>query len=119
MAAIKTEIYKLIECGFLRGEQHPDWVANIVPILKKNRKIRVFTNFRDLNTICPKDEFLLHITNVTIDNTCGFERISFMDGFSEHNQIKICPDDKKYMSLRTPLGYTITRWCHLDLRTPM
>jgi len=31
MEAIEAEIHKLIECG------HPDW-ANIVPILKKNRK---------------------------------------------------------------------------------
>jgi len=85
MAAIETEIHKLIERGFIREEQHPDWVANIVPILKKNRKIRVCTNFRDLNTACPKDEFLLHITDIMIDNTFGFERMSFMGDFSEHD----------------------------------
>jgi len=39
MKAIETEVQKLKECGFIREEQHPDWVANIVPILKKNEKI--------------------------------------------------------------------------------
>jgi len=39
MEAIEVEVYKLIECGFIREEQHPNWVANIVPFLKKNRKI--------------------------------------------------------------------------------
>ena len=58
----------------------------------------------DLNTACPKDEFLLPITNVMIDNTCDFERISFMDGFSRYNQIKIYPDDEKHMSFCTPFG---------------
>jgi len=45
-----------------------------------------------------------------IDNTCGFKRISFMDGFSGYNQIKIYLDDEKHTSFWTPLGvfcYTI------------
>ena len=41
MEAIEAEVRKLIPCGFIREEQHPDWVANIIPILKKNEKIRV------------------------------------------------------------------------------
>ena len=38
MEAIEAEVHKLIACGFIREEQHPDWVANIVPVLKKNEK---------------------------------------------------------------------------------
>ena len=75
-------VKKLINSDFIREEQHPDWVANIVPVTKKNRKIRICIDFRDLNEACPKDEFPLPITDVMIDNMCGFARISFMDGFS-------------------------------------
>ena len=75
MEAIETEVYKLIECGFILEEQHPNWVANIVPMMKKNEKIRVCIDFHDLNIACPKDEFLFPITDVMIDNTCSFERI--------------------------------------------
>ena len=85
MEAIEAEVHKLIECGFKREEQHPDQVANIVPILKKNEKIRICIDYRDLNAACPKDEFALLITDIMIDNTCGFERMSFMDGFSGYN----------------------------------
>lgn len=46
-------------------------------------------DFRYLNDGCPKDEFPLLHTNVMITNTCSFERISFMDGFTGYNQIKI------------------------------
>jgi len=42
--------------------------------------------------------------NVMIDNTCEFERMSFKDGFSGYNQIKMYPEDKKHKSFRTPLG---------------
>jgi len=39
MEAIQLEVKKLIDSGFIREEQHPDWVANIVPVTKKNGKI--------------------------------------------------------------------------------
>jgi len=110
MKAIQSEVTKLINSGFIREEQHPDWVANIVPVTKKNEKIRFCIDFCNLNKACPKDEFPLSVTDVMIDNTCGFERISFMDGFPRYNQIKMNPDDEKHTSFRTPLGvycYTV------------
>ena len=109
MDAIEAKVHKLIACDFIR-EEHPDWVANIVPILKKNGKIRICIDYRDLNTACLKDEFTLPITDVMIDNTCGFERMSFMDGFSGYNQIKMYQEDEKHTSFWTPLGiycYTV------------
>ena len=80
MEAIQSEVKKLIDSGFIREEQHPDWVANIVPVAKKNENIRICIDFRDLNEACPKDEFPLPITDVMIDNTCRFEKCpSWMD----------------------------------------
>ena len=48
--------------------------------------------------------------DVMIDNMCGFERLSFMDGFLGYNQIKMYPDNEKHTSYMTPLGvycYTV------------
>ena len=45
-----------------------------------------------------------------IDNTDGFERVSFMGDFSGYNQIKIYPEDEKHTSFRMTLGvycYTV------------
>ena len=89
MEAIQSEVKKLMDSSFIREEQHPDWVANIVPVIKKNGKIWVCIDFCDLNEACLKDEFPLPIMDVMIDNTCGFERMSFIDGFSGYNQIKM------------------------------
>jgi len=61
-----------------RKEQHLEWVANTVPILKKNEKIRVCIDFCDLNAACLKDGFSLSITDVMIDSTCGVKRMSLM-----------------------------------------
>ena len=82
MKAIELEVKKLINSGFIGEEQHSDWVANIVPLLKKNEKIRICIDYRDLNVSCLKDKFSLPITDVMIDNMCGFKNMSFMDGFS-------------------------------------
>ena len=91
MEAIEAEVHKLIACGFIWEEQHPDLVANIVPVLKKNEKIRVCNDYRDLNAACLKDEFLLPFTDVMINNINGFERMSFIDGFSGYNQNQNTP----------------------------
>jgi len=75
-----------------------------VPIPKKDGKIRICIDCRDLNAAYPKDESSLPITDVIIDNTCSFERISFMDDFSWYNQIKKYPEDEKHISFTTSLG---------------
>ena len=96
-----------------REEQHPDWVANIVPVLKKNGKIRICIDYRDLNTACPKDEFLLPITDVMIDKTCDFKRMSFMDGFSGYTQIKMYPEMKRIHHSEHHWVCFAIRLCHM------
>ena len=108
MEAISSEVKKLIDSGFIREEQYPDCVANIVPVTQKNGKIWICIDCRDLNEACLKDEFPLPITDVMIDNTCGFERMSFMGGFSGYNQIKMYPDDENILLSGHHFGYTAT-----------
>ena len=60
---------------------------------KKDGKVRMFVEFRDLNKACPKDDFPLPYIDVLVDNTAGSALMSFMDGFSGYNQIKMAPKD--------------------------
>lgn len=67
-------------------------------------------DFRDLNLACPKDDFPLPIDELLVDNTTGYEALSFVDGFSGYNQIKMSPEDEDLTVFRTPLGiycYTV------------
>src|SRR3954471_11057864 len=104
MDVTEQEVRKLIDSRFIREEQHPDWVSNIVPVTKKNGSIRVCIDFRNLNDACPKDEFLLPVTDIMVDNTAGYEGMSFMDRFSGYNQIKMHPDDERHTAFRIPMG---------------
>src|SRR5436189_5260389 len=103
MDAIEQEVRKLIDSGFIREEQHPDWVSNIISVTKKNGSVRICIDFRNFNDACPKDEFPLPVTDIMVDNTAGNERKSSMAGFSGYNQIKIYPDNERDTAFRTPL----------------
>ena len=61
--------------------------------MKKNRKLRVCVNFRDLNAATPKDKYVMPIADKLVDSTANNELLSFMDGFSGYNQILIVVDD--------------------------
>ena len=66
---------------------YPEWLANVVPIPKKDGKVRMCVDFRDLNKANPKDDFPLPHIDVLVDNTLGHALLLFMDGFSRYNQI--------------------------------
>ena len=40
------------------GGQFPKWLANVVPEPKKDGKVKMCVDFRDLNKASPKDDFL-------------------------------------------------------------
>ena len=64
---------------------YPEWLANVVPVLKKDGKVRMCVDFRDLNKASSKDDFPLPHINILVDNTAKHALLSFMDGFSGYN----------------------------------
>ncbi|PKI78913.1 hypothetical protein CRG98_000686, partial [Punica granatum] len=79
---IKEEIIKQINAGFLEVCNYSEWVANFVPVEKKDRRVRVCVDYRDLSKASPKDNFPLPHIDVLVDNTACHTLFSFMDGFS-------------------------------------
>ena len=84
---VKEEIQKQLSVGFLLVVEYPEWLANVVPVPKKDCKVRVCVDFRDLNKANPKDDFPLPHIDMLVDNTAGHPMLSFMDGFCGYNQI--------------------------------
>ena len=100
---IKEEVKKQYNVG-LRVINYLEWLANMVLVPKKDGKVRMCVNFRDLNKASPKDDFPLPLIDVLVDNTTGHALLSFMDGFSGYNQIKMAPKDMKKTSFITLWG---------------
>ena len=70
-AAIKAEVEKLLRAGFIYHVPLTDWVSNIVPVMKKQRTIRVCVNYRDVNISCPKDNYPTPFIDHIIDDCAG------------------------------------------------
>ena len=78
-----------MKVGFIKPLHQVDWIANVVPVPKKDEKVRMCVDFRDLNKACPKDDFPFPHIDVLVDNAL----MSFMDGFLGYNQIKMALKD--------------------------
>ena len=66
---IKEEVEKKLSAGFLTAIAYSYWVANIVPMPKKDGKVHMYDDYRDLNWASLKDNFFLPHINTLIDNT--------------------------------------------------
>ena len=106
---IKKEVEKQLKAKFIEVVEDTQCFANIVPVLKKDGRVRICIDYRDLNKACPKDDFPLPHINTLVDRAALSAMYSFMDDFSGYNQIMMAVIDK----LKTSF---ITEWevyCYL------
>ncbi|XP_015953779.1 uncharacterized protein LOC107478145 [Arachis duranensis] len=100
----------LIKAKFIRTARYVEWVSNIVPVMKKNRKLRVCIDFQDLNNATLRDEYFMPIVDMLIDSAAGNEMLSFMDSYSGYNQIFIAEDDVAKTAFRCPGALGMYEW---------
>jgi hypothetical protein len=55
--AVEAEVQRLQDAKVIREVKYPVWLANTVPVKKKNGKWRMCVDFTDLNKACKKDGF--------------------------------------------------------------
>ena len=101
---IKEEVKKQLDAGFLEVAKYPQWVANIVLVLKKNGKVWMCLDYRDLNRASLKDNFPLPHIDTLVDNTAKHSLFSFMDGFLGYNPIKMASEDMEKTTFLTMWG---------------
>ncbi|KAK4411922.1 Retrovirus-related Pol polyprotein from transposon opus [Sesamum angolense] len=102
--AIKEEVDKMLEAGYIRPVQYPEWLANVVLVPKPKGKWRLCIDFTDLNKACPKDPFPLPRIDILVDSTSGCEMLSFLDVYQGYNQIPLAPEDQEKASFVTDQG---------------
>jgi hypothetical protein len=61
-------------------------------------------DFRDLDKVCPKDNFPTPFIDHILNECVRSEFFSFMDGFSRYNKIQIKPEDQQKKEFVCPLG---------------
>ena len=101
---IKKELNKLLASKIVFPIRHTQWVANLVPVRKKNEDIRLCVDFRNLNKSSEKDNYPVPPMEQILQKVSGSEILSLLDGFSGYNQILVSPDDQLKTAFRTPWG---------------
>ena len=54
---IKEEVTKQLKVRFIKPVHQAEQIANVALVPKKDEKVRMCVDFRDLNKECPKDDF--------------------------------------------------------------
>jgi hypothetical protein len=116
--AIRAELARLVAAGFIREVLHPEWLANPVLVLKKNKvDWRMCVDYTDLNKHCPKDPFRLPRIDQVVDSTAGCSVLSFLDCYSGYHQISFRRKTRKKQRSSLRLVLSITPPCRLASKT--
>jgi len=107
---IKAEITKLIKAKFIWQCRYAKWISNVVPIYKKNGKLRVCIDFRNLNKATPMDGYPMPVADMLVDAAAGHRIISFMDGNAGYNQIFMAEEDIPKTAFRCPGHVGLFEW---------
>ena len=72
--------------------EYHGWLANVIHVPKKDNKVKVYVDFRDLNKASPKDAFPLPHIDMLVDSTTSHLMLSFMDRFFGYSHIMMAPE---------------------------
>ena len=104
MPIMEKEVKKLLDAKIIVPLRYSDWVANLVPVRKKNGEIRLCVDFRNLNRCSRKDNYPLPKMEYILQRVVGASRMSMLDGFSGYNQVAVHPEDREKTVFTTPWG---------------
>nr|CAD40002.3 OSJNBb0052B05.5 [Oryza sativa Japonica Group]CAE75887.1 B1234D02.11 [Oryza sativa Japonica Group] len=82
----------------------------IIPVIKKNGKVKVCIDFRDLNKATPKDKYPMPVADQLVDAASGHKILSFVDGNAGYNQIFMAEEDIHKTAFRCPRAIGLFEW---------
>jgi ribonuclease HI len=101
---MEKEVKKILDAQIIIPLRYSEWVANLVPVRKKNGEIRLCVDFRNLNRSSKKDNYPLPKMEHILQRVTGASRMSMIDGFSGYNQVSVLPEDREKTTFTTPWG---------------
>jgi hypothetical protein len=99
---VQAEVQRLHDTKVIREVKYQVWLANIVPVKKKNGKWRMCVDFIDLIKACKMGDFPLERVHKIVDDAANSEMLSLLDMFSGYHQIRVRREDEEKTSFITP-----------------
>jgi hypothetical protein len=102
VVAVKSEVQRLLDTTVICEVMYPKWLANTVPVKKKNGKWRICIDFTDLNKATPKDNYPLPRMDQVVDSAANAAVMSLLDCFSGYHQCWMAKEDEEKNQLHHP-----------------
>ena len=80
---------------FIIEVYYSTWLSNVVMVKKLNGKWRKCMDYTNLNRACSKDVYPLLNIDHLVDGATEHRMLSFLDGYSGYNQIRMDPMDEE------------------------
>jgi hypothetical protein len=77
---------------------------------EEHRQILVCIDFHNLNKVTSKDEYLMLIAEMLINNGSGHRVISFLDSNASYNQIFMAKEDMSKTAFHCPNFISLFEW---------
>ena len=90
---IDEEVNKLLHHGVIQPSSS-EWCSRIVPITKKDGKLRMCIDFRELNKVTVRDSYPMPRIDEILDKLAGATIFSTLDATSGFHQIALDPKDR-------------------------
>jgi hypothetical protein len=91
---MEKEVKNMLDAQIIIPLRYSEWVANLVPVRKKNWENRLCVDFRNLNRSSKKDNYPLPKMEHILRRVTNSFRMSMIDGFSGYNQISVISEDR-------------------------
>ncbi len=77
---VRDEVKKQYDARFLEVVKYPKWIANVVSVMKKDGRVRVCVDYKDLNKASLKDDFPLPNIDMLVNNAVGWVNVHALIG---------------------------------------
>jgi hypothetical protein len=102
---VRSHIQQLLAAGIIRRSNSP-WSSNIVLARRKDGRLRLCTDFRQLNERTIKDSYALPRVEEILDCLAGSQYFSVLDMKSGYYQVEIAEEHKERTAFTVgPLGF--------------
>ena len=112
LEATKLELARMQENGIIRPVTEPtDWCAAVVPVVKKNNKIRICADLRQLNKAVKRERYCLPVLEDVLHKLARSKVFTTLDASSGFWQIPLDEQSQLLTTFITPFG----RFCYQRL----
>ncbi|GJT36513.1 reverse transcriptase domain-containing protein [Tanacetum coccineum] len=101
---VTNEVAEWVKAGIVRPVKYPTYISNPVLVKKGDGTWRMCIDFKNLNSACPKDYYLLPNIDCKVESVMGFKYKCFLDAYKGYHQIQMAEEDEEKTAFYTDQG---------------